>query len=821
VDTAALPSYTLNESDIAAGASLGNSSIWVTTKANGTIERIFNVNAGETLFGTISIRFATSGHRLLIRHPDAPEPDTQGYVWLLPDAPAAIEIHPAYQRRRYVIAGNVKVAETVWVPLQELTGGADPPLLVIDVELHNAAQFPSNIRAVGFARLRGSTIDDVRTTFRPDLGALVGYNASRPELVRIFGMNPNPSKHEATFDFGRVYDRSHQHGLADVTAPHGDILAALQYDLTLQPDERAKLTFHAAAYHGTETSAVNSYERARVNGPTLGATADYLSKILQYSQVLTPDERINEGALWSKVNMRRVIANYPQGLAFTNDPGASSNVVGRDAAWFVYGNDHFLPEFSCALLHKFAELQYPNGKIPEFYNALDGSVEDDGLNINDDTPLFILAANHHHRSHGKQERSAEIYPAVALAANYIISQMDERDLVFCSAKDPRGSVWAIAGWRNIIPNYSINGATTEINAECVAALRAAGHMAENLRIPADAKKFFDAAGKVRSAMDRHLLNPDNGLYYLNIDADGNVHTDVTGDEIFPVMFRACDEATGFRIISRLYAPDFWTDAGLRTASRFDPVYHPSAYSGLIGGVWPGLTWWYAFAAASYHPELMVRALRASFEHYGKTPKATHTVPGEFGEWFDGESLVNRGMRLSPWEPPRFLWAAVEGVCGLMLGTGDPQINPIIPALWKWVALRQCPYHGSLLSYFAIRQGGELHLYATLNVATKHSFIRYDEDISSRVQCFSRNAAVVALRRNDTILILVGNAGNQTASVPLNIQSVVQAQARYLVRVYDSEQEQWEAKGTKLGSEIGLLAFSIETNGFRLLEMHAS
>jgi len=60
---------------------------------------------------------------------------------------------------------------------------------------------------------------------------------------------------------------------------------------------------------------------------------------------------INEGALWSKVNMRRVMASYPQGPAFTNDPGSSSNVVARDAAWFIYGNDHYLSKFSCTLLN--------------------------------------------------------------------------------------------------------------------------------------------------------------------------------------------------------------------------------------------------------------------------------------------------------------------------------------------------------------------------------------------------------------------------------------------------------------------------------------
>ncbi|MDP6108180.1 MAG: hypothetical protein QGI33_07085, partial [Candidatus Brocadiia bacterium] len=74
---------------------------------------------------------------------------------------------------------------------------------------------------------------------------------------------------------------------------------------------------------------------------------------------------------------------------------------------------------------------------------------------------------------------------------------------------------------------------------------------------------------------------------------------------------------------------------------------------------------------------MVEALHASFEHYNLNPRVFNTVPGQFSEWFDGESLVNRGMRLSPWEPPRFLWAAIEGVCGMMLNPGPPGINPLL------------------------------------------------------------------------------------------------------------------------------------------------
>ena len=88
-----------------------------------------------------------------------------------------------------------------------------------------------------------------------------------------------------------------------------------------------------------------------------------ISTIPSSTRVLTLDPLINDGALWSKVNMRRVMARYPQGLSFTNKPGVSGNVVGRDVAWSVYGNDHFMPDFSREILDAFARLQYPGWKI--------------------------------------------------------------------------------------------------------------------------------------------------------------------------------------------------------------------------------------------------------------------------------------------------------------------------------------------------------------------------------------------------------------------------------------------------------------------------
>ncbi len=814
-----VPWYTVSESELEVGSSLGNSTVWINTKSTGAIERIFNLARGASFFGSVMLRYAGIGHVPSdMQKAEKSESEAGTYIGLDRDAPAAIEVHPVFSRRRFSIGGVVAVTETIFVPLTSEMH--DAPVAYIVTELRSSDDSPHDLRICAYARLRGTLKDDVIARYDDGIGALVAWNESEPDAIRVFGLNGAVTRYATTFDYGSVADPSHVQPLTNDTSARGDVLGALQVDASLRPGETIKFCVMAGAYAGGPLNATSVSHHLRGWEDALRTSESHMEDLLDKARVLTPDRTINNGAMWSKVNMRRVMGAYPQGAAFTNEPGISSNVVMRDAAWFTYGCDHFMPDFSRALLEKFAALQYPDGKIAEYYNAIDGRREDYGLNINDDTPLFVMAVNHHYRSTGDDAWLEKIYPFVERAAECMVAQLDDRGLVVCTADDPRGNVWAIAGWRNIIENYRVNGAVTEINAECAAALRAAGHLATNIRRPkAESDKWFAASARVRASMDKHLRNPANGLYYLNIDVNGNIHTDVTGDQIIPVMLRVCDEETGYRIISRLNAPDFWTEAGLRTASRNDPLYDPSANNGLIGGVWPGLTWWYAFAAARYHPEFMVRALRSSFEHFAVDPRANNTVPGQFSEWFDGESLINRGMRLSPWEPPRFLWAAIEGVCGLMLTPTDPRIDPVVPQRWGWIGMRQVCYHGHEFSYFATRQKSKFVVYVTGSADTASHRERYEKDVSDDVAAFSAVAAVIALARHDGFIVLVGNVSDETATIPLNMNKLVGADVEYRLRTYNGERDQWEHAVSKLGRDITAIAITVEAHGFRLIEVH--
>ena len=817
-----LPSYHIPASRLGMGSSLGNSSLWVNTKNTGDIERIFCIAAGKTLVGSFSVRYGLVGRRVRdfwLGHEHDPSEKSYTPLDATPDV-VTFDIHPAYQRRRFTLADGLSVRETVFLPLLARNEAqSDPPILYYLIEIENGSDRDHNIRVIGSARLRGETTENVMAEYDTSLQGLVATNKDVRKPTRILACTEKPVAYETSFDFGQVYNDTRMRALSNSCETWGDILGSLQVEFTLQAGERKLFAFKIGVYEGDAVEARAAY-KATVSGlDALDITIANLEDTIHRSEVITPDPVINDGALWSKANMRRVMAKYPTGWLFTNDPGVTSNVVCRDCAWFIVGNDYFMPQFSRSLLDKWASLQYPDGKLPEFVDALTNEPEDDGLNINDDTPLYVMAADHYYRATGDLDWLRQNYASLAKAGRHIVSQMDARDLVYCSANDPRGDVWAIAGWRNIIPNYSINGAVTEINAECVAALRFLAYLAGRISgNDADAQYFMNYSDRIRDAMAKHLINPDNGMFYLNVGVEGDAHTDLTGDAVFPVMFRACDEETSFRIISRLNSPDFWTSAGLRTASNLDPRYDPAAFSGLIGGVWPGLTWWYAFAAAPSHPEFMVKALRSSFEHYAEDPRRYNTVPGQFSEWFDGESLVNRGMRLSPWEPPRFLWAAIEGVCGLTLTDDLPQIQPLVPADWRWLALRRVPYHGEEISYFAVRTRNTFHVYTTCEIDTDHRNSVYITDASDNIPIFSRSARVIAFQREHETILLVGNVTTTSINVPVDLSSILMAEAKYHVRIYNSERDDWVADTDIAREEVVSVTATIESQGYRLMHI---
>ena len=381
--------------------------------------------------------------------------------------------------------------------------------------------------------------------------------------------------------------------------------------------------------------------------------------------------------------MLRVIKEYPQGWGSTNSP-PSDILVSRDTSWFVHGYDYLLPQFSRDAIELFNRFLEPSGQVVEYVRGVNGFKTSYDLNINDDTPLHIIAILHHYNATLDDAWLRGGVPARHARSPTTCSRSATANgLLFCKAGGV--DMFGITSWRNIIPYYTLDGAVTEINAEAYFALEAAARLAaildERRRVGALFGRSRQRAARrdARQAVQRRHVGVRAQLRQGR-QLPGQLHRrrSVSG----AVRSRRTRGARA-RSCKRLMESDFITPVGLRTISTADSWYFPSHGFGLLGGIWPDLTLWFAVALArNGEPAAAVHWLEAIYATM-EAGAPRNTVPGQFAEWFDGGSLTNRGMYLSPWTGAKYLWAVAETVCGLdgYRTSGRPHIAPLLPADW--------------------------------------------------------------------------------------------------------------------------------------------
>ncbi len=768
-------------------------------KANGAIDRFFSIDSGHIVIGGM-----------------------QTYYWNpvtdvnLGKLPGTCIIHPERQEHIYELNNGVTVREQVFMlngqPDRER---ADPAIAYYHVELENMSGLAVDMASIAAADLRGSLGNDVRARYDERRHAILATNTSEPDCGRAFACSVKPSHWEVTNDHGKCSRIDYPGPLSQrIVRTGAEHIALLEHRFRLKDKGRFAITYMlVAASHGTPELR-RILDRAPNHAEAARRTHERYDAILNRAVVMTPDADVNRGVLWAKANMLRTQLFSPTGWCFVNDPTRSNNSVARDTAWFAFGSDYVTPDFSRESLLWYLEHMERSGMAVEYYDIRNGKSGDYRLNINDDTPLVVLAAWHHYNATGDRAFLKRAYRPCRRAADYILSQRDERGLVFCTA---RGNAdWGIAGWRNVIDGYRISGAVTEVNSECCAALGAVAKMAAELGKAEDSARYGVASRALRDAMNDHLVNPETDLYYLTIDVDGTKRTDVTCDLVFPVMFGVADRDRAAHIITRLSVEPFWTEAGIRTVPRDDIDYAPTGAYGLRGGVWVGVTFWYAFAAARFNPDFMASSLRESFRHYSRDPRGNNTVPGQFSEWLHGETLANQGMMLSPWFPPRYVWAAVEGAAGLDVSEGEPSCNPRLAPDWRWLGVRNLRFRGGYVTWFIARVPGEV-MYATFRFRSDLEYHAYDRDVTDELlEATSEEVAPILLERDGELVLFVGNTADRTVSTSVKFKKDLRA--TFDVKLFSSMRGEWiEEKRTSRELHKGI-AVPVDRRGFSIAEL---
>ncbi|HEU5480050.1 MAG TPA: amylo-alpha-1,6-glucosidase [Candidatus Tumulicola sp.] len=691
--------YVLHESQTPYGLLLGNLKAYAQSTAKGGVRGLWDADTDQIIFGM---------HHIAYRLRDA---DRSGKTLFPHQIERDLTFLPYAQISEFTLNDRVHVTEAFYVPRGPEFDRA--VAFVVDVTLYNPGREALEVAVFPWAMLVGQRFygepehevrawNDGRLICSKNLetGGERWWGGSRQPVAVELSLREQAlleSMRRATL----LHDDSSLH-LEDITPEQAELVSrrifgAFEYSVAVAPGARESMRL-AVVYHKDGTEKSRPVLEALLKDPrALHDTQRYYAERLADARFMTPSPEISRGVAWAKANMLRIVKEYPHGWGSTNSP-PSDILVSRDTSWFVHGFDYFWPEFSRNALEVFNRAVDPSGLMIEYIRGVSGYKTAYDLNINDDTPLHVIAMLHHYNATLDDAWVREHLPLVIKLIDYMLTQRDDRDLVFCKAKGV--DMYGISSWRNIIPYYTLDGAVTEINAECVYALEAAAMLCAVAGDNEHWQIYVTQAQKMREAMMAYLFNDDTGAFVLNYDQDQNYQDNFTADEIFPVLFNVADAKERRAILQRLHEADFITPVGLRTISTADAWYFPSYGFGLLGGVWPDLTLWYAVALArNGMTDEAVNFLDVTYKAMeGGSPR--NTVPGEFAEWFDGGSLSNRGMYLSPWTGAKYLWAVAETVGGLdgYRTSGRPHLAPLRPKGWDWIAAARVHWGGKRRTY---------------------------------------------------------------------------------------------------------------------------
>lgn len=684
--------YVLREEQTPFGLTLANFKTFATSTPKGGIRGLWDADTDQIIFGAHQIAYRSGDDETLFPHQIMRE-----FTFL-----------PYAQIAEFSIARDVRITEVFYVP----HGPRHDRVVsfVVDVTVHNAASTAAHVRIFPWALLigqrfygepekqvRASAGDRFIRSFGEQSGWVRWWGGSRDPRAVVVGLREQTllkGMMEGTLSGGEHLGEITPH-LAEFASSR--IFGAFEYEVDVAPGERETLRMAVVFHKDGDEHSKPVLEQLLHDPDALPATERYYAEKLADARLFTPSPSINRGVVWAKTNMLRVIKEYPHGWGSTNSP-PSDILVSRDTSWFVHGYDYFLPQFSRDAIELFNRFLEPSGQVVEYVRGVNGFSTFYDLNVNDDTPLHIIAILHHYNATLDDGWLRDVFPIVTKIADYMLSQRDANGLLFCRASGV--DMFGITSWRNIIPYYTLDGAVTEINAEAYFALEATARLAAVVDDGVAWEKYSREASALREAILAKLFNADTSAFVLNYDTDGNYQDNFTADEVFPVLFEVADPPVRKAILRRLMEPDFTTPVGLRTISTADAWYFPSHGFGLLGGIWPDLTLWFAVALArnGAHRDA-VHWLEAIYDSM-EAGASRNTVPGQFAEWFDGGSQTNRGMYLSPWTGAKYLWAVAETVCGLdgYRTSGRPHIAPLLPPEWSWTAAVRVHWGGRRHSY---------------------------------------------------------------------------------------------------------------------------
>lgn len=240
----------------------------------------------------------------------------------------------------------------------------------------------------------------------------------------------------------------------------------------------------------------------------------------------------------------------------------------------------------------------------------------------DATPLFIMLAHWTQHRLGNDELVDELWPNVLAGCEWMESVIDTDAFNLLSYFSTNPTGLKHQGWKDgwaLGPTSPT--ALIEIQGYGYSAFLHAAEWAERFdtRI---AIRWRNRAERLRARTEELFWLSEEDTYALAVQADGSVYSSVTSNIGHLLFTGLIPEEKISCVVERLFAPDMWTEYGMRTLSVDDPSFELEAYH--KGTVWPHDNWIVSegLRALGYTKEReMIRdALVSVDEQLGKMPE---------------------------------------------------------------------------------------------------------------------------------------------------------------------------------------------------------
>ena len=235
--------YEVPDTELAIGSTLGGPKAACIVKATGAIQLVYSIDTGQVLFGTV-----------LVRHYDA----VTG-MHLTHEQPGTFVIHPEHQEHKFTAERHQRPRNHLRP--QRHAGGRRARwtrrACTYVVELQNAGDEPVEMQTYAYADLRGQTGHDVVAEYDKALNALVAWNESQPDWVRLFGCSDAPASHETTLDYGKAVADASPGALSKRRTRRPTRWACFSTRRTIAPGETAQFYYVLSFGSGREEALAN------------------------------------------------------------------------------------------------------------------------------------------------------------------------------------------------------------------------------------------------------------------------------------------------------------------------------------------------------------------------------------------------------------------------------------------------------------------------------------------------------------------------------------------------------------------------------------